>query len=189
MNGSASTRTLRVVLETNKRPSSLRQRRVCWQTKSLNSPREREVAEETMSALVKLAKHPLEPHDIDQPTAEWRDLALPLPVWVSSCVFDWPCLFTCACFCVFLSAFPLPVWVCFVFFVGLAPSRVGVFASPPYPPFVSICVFLPPLIVCLLPSSLLACVPPPPSFPFFVCVCFPLSLPLHVCVRLSSSLW
>jgi len=34
---------------------------------------ESDVAEDTMSAMVKLAKDPLKLHDIDQPTAEWRD--------------------------------------------------------------------------------------------------------------------
>ena len=34
---------------------------------------ENDVAEDMMSVMVKLAKDPVEPHDIDQPTAEWRD--------------------------------------------------------------------------------------------------------------------
>ena len=35
-----------------------------------HSRAESSVAEETMSVMVKLAKDPLEPHDIDQPTVE-----------------------------------------------------------------------------------------------------------------------
>ena len=39
---------------------------------------ENDVAEDMMSVMVKLAKDPLEPHDIDQPTAEWRDELRPV---------------------------------------------------------------------------------------------------------------
>ena len=56
----------------------MRQRRVCQQTKSLNSTCENDVAEDMMSVMVKLAKYPLEPHDIDQPTAFWRDELRPV---------------------------------------------------------------------------------------------------------------
>ena len=39
---------------------------------------ENDVAEETMSAMVRLAKDPVEPLDIDQPTPEWRDDSRPM---------------------------------------------------------------------------------------------------------------
>ena len=55
--GSAFFRIMWVVLETNMRPS---EQLTC----------ESDVAEDTMSAMVKLAKDPLEPHDIGQPTSE-----------------------------------------------------------------------------------------------------------------------
>ena len=41
-------------------------------------PCKSDVAEETMSAMVKLANDPLEPCDIGQPTAEWRDERRPV---------------------------------------------------------------------------------------------------------------
>ena len=44
--------------------------------KKLEHDVKRDVAEETMSAMVKLAKDPLEPHDIDQPTAECQLMTL-----------------------------------------------------------------------------------------------------------------
>ena len=52
---------------------------------------ESDVAEETMSAMVKLAKAICEPYDIGQPTAKWQSRGLPGESWLHDEASSCPC--------------------------------------------------------------------------------------------------